>query len=130
MLTNGAGSSLTRVRLAIAAVALLGTPALANDPLDIRVRRHFSVEPATLALDVVVERHAENRAMQVFVDSVGYYRSSLVQLDGDAAPRISTVRYKDLPAGSYEIRAILYGPGEKPRATAIRGFEVLARAGR
>jgi hypothetical protein len=40
-----------------AAAALLAVPALAGEPLDIRIRPHVSVEPVTLALDVVVERH-------------------------------------------------------------------------
>ena len=114
-------------RLMMVAITLLATPALAGEPLDIRVPRHFSVEPATVVLDIVVERHAANRGMQVSVDSGEYYRSSLVQLDGEGAPRITRIQYANLPAGLYEIRAILYGPGDKPRAIASRSFEVMTR---
>jgi hypothetical protein len=71
-----------------------------------------------------------NRAIQICVDSGEYYRSSLVELGGEAAPRITSTRYSGLPAGSYEVRAILFGSDGKPRATATRNIEVLARAGR
>jgi hypothetical protein len=121
---------LTRTRVVTAVAVLLAAPAVAGEPLDIRVRPHVSVEPATLALDVVVERHSDNRAIQVVVDSGEYLRSSFVQLDGEGAPRITSIRYPGLPAGSYELRAILYGAGAQPRATATKQFEVLGRAGR
>ena len=130
MAAPGTRRRLTRTELAIAFAALLAAPTLAGGQLDIRVRPSFSTEPATLALDVMVEKHSANRAVQIVIDSEGYYRSSLVQLDGDYAPRVISTRYSDVPAGSYEIQAVLFGAGEKPRATVRRHIEVLPRAGR
>ena len=120
---------LTRTQAAVVAIALLAAPARAGEAVDIRVRQYVSIAPATLAFDIVVEKDMENRAIKVCVDSGQYYRSSVVQLDGHDAPRITSLRYADLPAGGYEIKAIVFGPGEKPRATVSRHVEVLARAG-
>jgi hypothetical protein len=47
-----------RIQIAMAAAALVAAPALAGAPLNIRLRQRVSLEPATLALDVVVERDA------------------------------------------------------------------------
>ena len=130
MEARGTRRRLTRTQLAIAFAALLAAPAFAGGQLEMRVRPSISTEPATLALDVMVEKHAANRAVQIVIDSEEYYRSSLVQLDGDYAPRVISTQYPALPAGSYEVQAVLFGTGEKPRATARRHIEVLPRAGR
>jgi hypothetical protein len=119
--------------LALAALgfaALLEAPTLANQSIAVRVTPHISLEPATLNIDLIVERSSDNRALQLSVESANYYRSSLVQLDGDDAPRVTTMRYGSVPAGSYEVKATLLGPGEKARATTSQYIEVFGRAGK
>ncbi len=117
-------------RFALAAlglVALLEAPTFANQPIAVRVTPHVALEPATLSIDLIVERNSDNRALQLSVESDNYYRSSLVQLDGDDAPRVTTVRYGSVPAGSYEVKATVLGPGERARATSSQYVEVFGR---
>src|ERR1700674_3591638 len=63
--------------------------------------------PGHLLVQTAVEPDSANRAIQVIAESPDSYRSSEVQLDGDNAPRPNTFEFKDLPSGSYEIRAML-----------------------
>jgi hypothetical protein len=119
--------------LALAALgfaALLEAPAFANQPVAVRVSPHIALEPATLNIDLIVERNSDNRALQLSVESENYYRSSLVQLDGDDAPRVTTMRYSSVPAGSYEVKATILGPGEKRRASTSAYIQVFGRAGK
>ncbi len=119
--------------LALAAIGLaafLEAPTFANQPIAVRVTPHISLAPATVNIDLIVERSSDNRALQVSVESENYYRSSLVQLDGDDAPRVTTMRYGSVPEGSYEVKATLLGPGEKTRASTSAYIEVFGRAGK
>ena len=82
--------------------------------------------PATLVVDAVAEKDPANRAVQIQVDSQGYYRSSTMQLDGDEAPRTTTVRYEGVPGGSYEVRVTLFGSDGKERAATSQKVDVLS----
>ena len=115
----------------LAALALLATAPLgAGERLAMRVAPSIAYEPATLIVDAVAERDPENRALQIQVESGDYYRSSLVQLDGDDGPRTTTVRYGGVPGGTYEVRVTLLGPGGQRRAATTRQIEVLSRGDR
>ena len=116
--------------VAFGLAALLDARTFANQPIAVRVTPHISLEPATLNIDLIVERNSNNRALQLSVESENYYRSSLVQLDGDDAPRVTTMRYGSVPAGSYEVKATLLGPDEKTRAMTTQYIEVFGRAGK
>ena len=113
---------------AVALVVLVRGRVLASDPLTIQVLPAVAFEPATLALNVTVERNAENRKMEVSLDSSAYFRSSLVQIDGEDSPRVTSMHFSHVPAGSYEVTVILFGPGDKRRATMSRHVEVLGRS--
>ena len=117
--------------LSLAALAtLVSSPLGAHERLTIRVAPRFAMAPATLVIDAVAERDAANRALQIQVDSPDYYRSSLIQLDGDQGPRTTTMRYEGVPGGTYEVRAILLGVDGKPRAATSGEVQVLSMAGR
>jgi hypothetical protein len=111
--------------LALAATSPLG----AGEPLTIRVSPRVAMAPATLVIDAVAEQDPANRALQIQVDSADYYRGSLVQLDGEQAPRTTTVRYEGLPGGTYEVRATLLGSNGKPRASTNRQVNIISIAG-
>jgi hypothetical protein len=74
------------------------------------------------------EPDAANRAIQVVAESPDSYRSSEVQLAGNAAPRRNTFEFKDMPSGTYEIHAVLLGSGGQQRALVVRKLEVMAHA--
>jgi hypothetical protein len=125
-------SSRSKLALVIlTALALIAaSPIGAAERLTIRVAPNVSLEPATLVVDAIAERDPANRALQIKVESPDYYRSSVMQLDGDEAPRTTTVRYERVPGGTYEVSVILFGSDGKPRAAADRHVEVLSLADR
>jgi hypothetical protein len=115
--------------LIMAALAFLVTsPVGAGERLTIRVNPRMAFAPASFLVHAVAERDPANRALQIEVDSPEYRRSSLVQIDGDQAPRITTVRYDDVPGGTYEVRAILYGSDGQQRAVTTLQIEVFSSA--
>lgn len=116
--------------LMAAVLALVATSPLgAGERLTIRVAPRVAMAPATLVIDAVAEQDPANRALQIQVDSADYYRSSLVQLDGEAAPRTTTVRYEAVPGGIYEVRVTLFGTNGKPLAATTRPVNIISVTG-
>jgi hypothetical protein len=109
---------------------LIFSPLGADERLTIRVAPRVATAPATLVVHAVAERDPANRALQILVNSADYYRSSLMQLDGDDAPRTTTVQYEGVPGGNYEVRVTLFGSDGKPRATTAREVTILSIMGR
>jgi hypothetical protein len=58
-------------------------------------------------MNITLAPHEYDRELIVEVDNGGFYRSSFIQLDGEAEPAVHTVMFKALPAGAYEIRVTL-----------------------
>jgi hypothetical protein len=104
-------------------------PGTANGILEIRLRGHYYAEPATVRITVAVEPGAENRALLVEADSATYFRSSAVTLDGEKEKRLHTVEFKNLPAGSYILRAQVRS-AEDVLATATQDLVVTGTGGR
>jgi hypothetical protein len=96
---------------------------------NIRVTPAMSLEPANVVLEVIVERHADNRRLMVTVDSGEFYWSSERQLDGQDAPYLSVFICKELPAGQYEVDASIIGSNGKVRGRASNRIIVISRAG-
>ncbi len=104
-------------RWLIALVISTVTPLAAGEPLKLRLPQPAAA-PANMLIQVSVEPNADNRSLQLVIDSEGYYRSSEVPIEGDKAGRTHTFEFRNLPTGSYEIRAVLVASGGKPRAFA------------
>src|SRR5829696_8583084 len=62
-------------------------PLNAGEQLSIAVSPAQSFAPSNLRVRVRLEPHAQNRRLAVIADSVDFYRSSEVQLDGEQAPK-------------------------------------------
>lgn len=117
---------MTTTCLTAAAIALLaGTLVRAGQPLDIRVTPRQALEPATLAITALVEPDASNRAVRIEAEAATFYRSSVVPLEGEDAPRTTRVEFHGLPGGEYEVRAILLGSDGRLRASVTRDLIVL-----
>jgi hypothetical protein len=84
-------------------------PVAAGEPVGLRVRPAVAFAPAFLKVHAVVEPDADNRSLEIVADSPEFYRSSQVPLDGDQAARTTTLEFRDLPTGTYEVTAILTG---------------------
>jgi hypothetical protein len=94
--------------LTLGAIVLLASISVdAASRLNIRVSPAMASAPADIRIYVRVEPREENRILRVSADSVNFFRSSEVQLDGEAGQRVSTFTFRQLPAGDYEVRAEL-----------------------
>ena len=116
--------------LVVAAVVTLGAVSgHGGATVALHVSPRVATEPATLTIRATVERHADNRGLQVQVVSSGYSRSSFVQLDGLDAPRTTIISYPEIPGGTYEVQTTVLGPGGKTRATASQEINIVSRFG-
>ena len=49
-----------------------------------------------------------NRALEIVADSLAFYRRTVVDLDGEQAPKTTELKLNDIPSGEYEVSATLY----------------------
>jgi hypothetical protein len=117
------------IALATCFVTLSGYAGTAKDLIEIRLRGHYYAEPATVHITVAVEPGKENRALLVEADGERYFRSSAVVLDGEKEKRLHTVEFKNLPAGSYTLRAQVRSAADV-LATASQDLVVTGVGGR
>src|SRR4051812_18066760 len=89
----------------IASLAVIPSLGYASEPIRIRVSPAVAFSPADIMIETTVEPDARNREVEVTVDSAGFLSTSTVTLDGDNAPRVKTFRFRQLPAGNYEVSA-------------------------
>lgn len=113
-----------RNRLALCAIAVaIGWPVGGEEPLRGRVRPSYGIAPSDVVIQAFIEPNPLNRSVTFVVDSGSFYSSSVAELDGDRAPRSKEIRFRMLPAGSYEVRLTLTGT-EGERSNLIRSFEL------
>ena len=110
----------------VGAMMLAASPLGAGERLVVKVSPAVSFSPASLIVRTTIEADAGNRSLQVSAESEDFYRSSEVPLDGDKAPRIDQLRFRDLPPGSYDVRVDLVGTDGRSRARAHQQVEVIA----
>ena len=89
----------------LALISAAASHAFAADVVEIRLRGHFFAEPATVQITVAVEPDEANRTLRIEADGDFLFRSTEVNLDGESDRRLHTVEFKNLPAGSYQLRA-------------------------
>jgi hypothetical protein len=102
--------------LAVAACTCLlgGAGTLDGGPaLSLQVSPAVGRAPAFVSVRTSVEASDDNRSLEIVAQSSEFYRSSRIDLDGRNAPRLAVFEYPSLPAGSYEMTAILAGTGGK-----------------
>ena len=84
--------------------------------------------PGRLVVETRVEPDPSNKSIQVTAESPEFYRSSELQLEGPTAPRTNTFEFRDLPIGTYEIRALLLDSKGERRAMVVRSLDVISHA--
>jgi hypothetical protein len=94
---------------AVAAVAVSQPAKATSQEGDLSVHASPTVmaEPGIVRLLIRLERDETNRALVVEVASQDLFRSSLVSLDGAAAPAVHWLRFGSLPAGEYDVTVTL-----------------------
>ena len=94
----------------VAALITTGTrPGHAKEVVEILLRGHYFVEPATVQITVAVEPDAQNRSLRIEADGERLFRASQLALEGASEKRIHAVEFKNLPAGNYILRAEVLG---------------------
>jgi hypothetical protein len=87
---------------------ILVTQASAEEAVSVTVRPAVASARGNARLQVLVAPNDRNRALMWEVDGVNYYRSSTMQLDGASSPRSYVFVVRDLPAGEFEVRAVVH----------------------
>jgi len=82
--------------------------ASAEEEVSVTVRPGVASARGNARLQVLVARNDMNRALMWEVDGANYYRSSTMQLDGASSPRSYVFVVRDLPAGEFEVRAVVH----------------------
>jgi hypothetical protein len=109
-MTKGKPVSTLWKRAVIAAaivMAPLTNDLSAADSVHIRVWPATSMAPTSFTVRVMIERQASNRWIKVTVESESYFGSSEGQLEGERSSRLRVVQFRDVPAGTYEVRAVV-----------------------
>jgi hypothetical protein len=97
-----------RLGALVIAMSLIGGSSLGARPtLDLHVSPAVSTAPATVRIRISVPPDAGNRALEIMADSDVYSRSSHVDLEGENAPGNIFLEYRNLPAGTYQVRGVL-----------------------
>ena len=111
---------LTRLRMCVV-MGMIAVPAAAGESLAIRVMPGAGFAPSDVIVESLIEPHTRNRSVAVEIDSANFYTSSTTELEGERAPRAVVMRFRKLPAGSYEARVTLVGT-DGQRGYVMRTF--------
>jgi hypothetical protein len=117
-----------KVRVALLGVSMMiaVVPLGAGERMTMKVSPAVAFAPANLIVRAMVVADADNRALQIIAESQDFYRSSMVQLEGDRSARTSMFEFRSLPPGRYEVRANLFGANGAQRASLRQQINVMA----
>jgi hypothetical protein len=106
------------MRLALLIAALLSVTLSAGERLTVTTPGTISLTGRDWWVRVRVEPHTENRWLTIEADGDQFFRRSDFQLEGEDAPIIHHLWFKQLPAGCYDFTATLRATGEAGRILA------------
>ena len=115
--------------LVLTILALAVAPTMANEHVALAVSPKLAFEPADLSVRATIESNAENRTLEVIAESDGYYRSSVMPLDGNRAPRTTSLWFRSLPGGTYSVRVIVRDARGEALATSEEQATIVGRDG-
>ena len=101
-------------------------PLGAGERITMKVSPAVAFAPANLIVRAFILADADNRAVEIVAESPDFYRSSMIQLEGDKAARTNMFEFRSLPPGTYEVRANLFGSNGENRATIRQQISVIA----
>lgn len=101
-------------------------PLGAGEKMTMKVSPAVAFAPANLIVRAMILADPDNRAMEIVAESEDFYRSSTIQLEGEHAARTSMFEFRNLPPGTYEVRANLIGANGQQRATIRQQINVIA----
>ena len=99
-------------------MASVARPVNAGQQLTLYVTPAQSFAPSFLMVRARIEPRAANRVLRIVADGEDYYRSSEIALDGEAAPRVIQMPFRNVPGGRYDVYAVLTDGSGRERAVA------------
>lgn len=108
----------------VGAVVATVLPLYAAPPLTMHVSPRFARAPATVAIYVSFEADVTDYAVEFVLESPAFYRSSRVSLDEHSGPLTKVCEFRNVPSGTYEVRAAVLDGSGRPRAAAREPFVV------
>jgi hypothetical protein len=117
-----------KVRAALLGMLMMAAtlPLGAGEKMTLKVSPAVAFAPANLIVRAMIIADADNRAVEIVAESADFYRSSMIQLEGDKAARTNQFEFRSLPPGTYEVRANLFGSNGESRATIRQQINVIA----
>ena len=112
---------------ALCVVGLSGKPLNGNELLRIQISPLVASAPAVITVRTVVDMSDDNRELEVTAQSPDFARRSTIELDGSAS-RVNVFNFTNLPAGQYEVSAVLMR-ANGVRATTARTVLVVPTPG-
>ncbi len=109
----------------VCALVGMASPLGASEPLSLKVTPSVAIAPATVRVLARIEPDTQNRMVEIVAESDDFYRSSQIQLEGDRARRTSLIELRSLPAGAYDVRVTLKGPGDATRAIIRQRVQIV-----
>jgi hypothetical protein len=104
-----------------------GKPLDGNELLKIQISPLVASAPAVITVRTVVAMSDDNRELEVTAQSPDFARRSTIELDGSAS-RVNVFNFTNLPAGQYDVSAVLMG-ANGVRATTARTVLVVPTPG-
>jgi len=107
-----------RIRIAAMVAAIMFFRSFGADAahqMNLRVWPSVATAPATLLIYASIVQNEDNRRLRIVANSDDFSRSSEISLDGENSPKVLTFEYRELPSGSYDVRAYLIGRDGKTR---------------
>lgn len=101
-------------------------PLGAGEKMTLKVSPAVAFAPANLIVRATIIADADNRAVEIVAESADFYRSSMIELEGDKAARTNQFEFRSLPPGTYEVRAKLFGANGESRALIRQQINVIA----
>jgi len=84
-----------------------------------------SFAPPKLVIRARVDPDVKNQAIDVAAESGEYFRSTVIELEGDRAPKTTTFEFRSLPPGDYEVMVAVLGTDGQQRARTRTHANVL-----
>jgi len=109
--------------------ALSGSHRLdSHELLKIQISPLVAPAPAFISVRTSVDASDDNRGLEVVAESPGFARTSSIELNGRLSPRVNVFDFANLPAGRYEVSAVLIG-ANGIRATTARSVLIMPTPG-
>ena len=110
-------------------LSLTTISATGDEHLRMAVSPLMSFAPSNLTIRMRLAASDENRTLDIVAESADFYRSSQIPLEGERAPEVITVEFRDLPSGEYEVSGVLTDRAGERRAIARQRVKVVAAGG-